>query len=96
MTAIIEVEGLNHLCWPRVELAGYDAAAVRLLLLWHAAAAWLAALGYAGCAGGCRRGAGAGVGAFCAQGHWVIMEPGAERASTCHCAVPEQSAIAGA
>jgi hypothetical protein len=26
----------------------------------------------------------------------VIMEPGAEGASTCHCAVPEQSTIAGA
>src|SRR5216683_922369 len=70
---------LYHLYWPRVELAGYDAAAVRLLLLWHAAAAWPAAGGYTGCAGGCRRGAGAGVGAFCAQGHWAIMELGAER-----------------
>src|SRR5216683_1564015 len=70
---------LYHLYWPRVELAGYDAAAVRLLLLWHAAAAWPAHGGYAGCAGGCRLGAGAGLGAFCAQGHWAIMELGAER-----------------
>jgi len=63
---------LHHLCWSRVELVGCDVAAVRLLLLWYAAAAWSAPREYAGRPGCRHRGAGAGLSTLCAQGHWAI------------------------
>ena len=44
---------LHQLYWPRFELVGCNVAAVRLLLLWHAVAAWSAAHEYAG-RPGCR------------------------------------------
>src|SRR5258708_40164200 len=70
---------LHQLCWSRLELVGCSVAAVRLLLLWNAAAAWPAALGYAGRAGCRHSGAGAGVGALCTQRHWAVMNPWLKR-----------------
>src|SRR5207244_3035380 len=62
----------HQLCWSRVELVGYDTAALCLVLLWHAAAAWSAAGRHAG-RPGCRcGGAGDCVSALCTQGHWAL------------------------
>ena len=63
---------LHQLYWSRVELVGWTLRAVRFLLLWHAAAAWPAPLGYAGRPGCWHSGASAGLCPLCAQRHWTV------------------------